>query len=187
MISEIQVCIKVLKKNGIILYPTDTIWGLGCDATNIQAIQSIEQLKERKENKNFIILATSIQMLKQIVDFIPEIAIPHLQLPEKPTTIIYPTHNKAYQHLAASDGSIAVRIIKHPFCHNLINTLQKPIVSTSANKSSAQTPLSFEEIDNIIKKHVDHVVSKRFDTNNTAIPSKIIKLGFQNTLTIIRE
>lgn len=142
-----------------ILYPTDTVWGLGCDATNQEAVKKIYQLKNREESKSLIILVDSVKMLQKHVGNIPEKALEILKISEKPTTIIYNNPKGLALNTIASDNTIAIRIPQDEFCIQLIKEFGKPIVSTSANVSGESTPKSFSEISEAILKNVDYVVN----------------------------
>ena len=166
MKEEIYKCIEVLKTGGIILYPTDTVWGIGCDATNKDAVQKVLDLKNRTNSKNFIIIVANDRMLNYHVKDVPELAWDLIDISEKPTTIIYNEGTHLAENMLASDKSIAIRMIKEGFAHQLAFNYRKPIVSTSANLSGAATPLSFDEISDKIKNNVDFITSKQFDSGN---------------------
>lgn len=151
--------INSLKSGKTILYPTDTVWGLGCDATNQEAVKKIYQLKNREESKSLIILVDSVKMLQKHVGNIPEKALEILKISEKPTTIIYNNPKGLALNTIASDNTIAIRIPQDEFCIQLIKEFGKPIVSTSANVSGESTPKSFSEISEAILKNVDYVVN----------------------------
>ena len=165
-----------LKSGNTILYPTDTVWGLGCDATNINAVSKIFQLKNREESKSLVILVASIEMLKDYITEIPQQAIAILKTTEKPTTIIYNNPNGLASNTIASDNTVAIRIPKHKFCIELITEYGKPIVSTSANISGEPTPKSFSEISQPILEGVDYVVNLELD-KITQKSSTILKLN----------
>ena len=187
MKNEINNALNCLRNGGVILYPTDTIWGLGCDATNTEAILKIHKIKKSKISKSMLILVSSINMLYSYVDIVPEIALDLIELSEKPLTIIYPDAKNISQELIANDGSIGIRVTKDLFCVELINKLKKPIVSTSANISNSTAPGYFSEIDNYIINAVDYVVNfKQNDTSNNNA-SSIIKLGLNGEIKIIRK
>lgn len=177
--------IKTLSENGLILYPTDTVWGIGCDATNTRAVQKVYELKKRQDSKALVCLVADINMLKQYVQSVPDLAIDIINSSVKPTTIIYHNPIGFADNLMASDHSIAIRIPKNEFCIELIKTFQKPIVSTSANISGEPTPKCFKEIGDHILKGVDYIVNLQHEKKN-AKPSSIIKLEKDGTVTIIR-
>ena len=146
MTNEIQKCIQVLKAGGIILYPTDTVWGIGCDATNEDAVKKVYQLKQRDDAKSLIILVANDAMLNKHVKEVPELAWDLIDISNSPTTIIYEGAQNLAKNVIAQNGSIAIRMVKDNFCHQLVYNYRKPIVSTSANISNSPTPLSFNEI-----------------------------------------
>ncbi|MCE3297245.1 MAG: threonylcarbamoyl-AMP synthase [Crocinitomicaceae bacterium] len=178
--------IETLKSGGTILYPTDTVWGLGCDATNEEACQKILQIKNRPENKSFIILVDSFLMLERYVPEFPEVCYDLADLATQPLTIIYPGAKGLAASVLAEDGSVGIRITKDPLCLALIRGLKKPIVSTSANLSGEKTPASFGEISPSIKEQVDLVVRERL-AENCSKPSQIIKIGKNSSVEIIRK
>ena len=186
MQSEINNALKILKQGGIILYPTDTIWGIGCDATNFDAIEKIYKLKQRNESKSLICLVSDLKMLNYYIQNIPKTAYDILKYANKPTTIIYDEPVRVSKNLIANDNTLAIRIVNDGFCNLLIKRLQKPIVSTSANISGQTTPKSFVKIDEQILKGVDYVVNLQHEKNE-AKPSSIIKLGNDGSVTIIRK
>jgi len=184
--TEIYNALQIIKKGGIILYPTDTVWGIGCDATNSQAIKRIFTLKKRTETKSMIALVNSDKMLYQIFDEIPENAFQIWNLSEKPTTIILDNPKNVATEIIAKNNSIGIRMVKEPFCYNLINQMKKPMVSTSANISSESTPRFFSEINTEIITGVDYVVNLYRD-KQTNSPSTILKLTLDNQISIIRK
>lgn len=186
MQTEINNALKILKQGGIILYPTDTIWGIGCDATNFDAIEKIYKLKQRNESKSLICLVSDLKMLNYYIQNIPKTAYDILKYANKPTTIIYDEPVRVSKNLIANDNTLAIRIVNDGFCNLLIKRLQKPIVSTSANISGQTTPKSFVKIDEQILKGVDYVVNLQHEKNE-AKPSSIIKLGNDGSVTIIRK
>ena len=186
MREEIQDSIEVLKSGGLILYPTDTVWGIGCDATNNEAVKKIYQLKQRQDSKSLIVLVANDAMLNKHVKNVPELAWDIIDIANKPTTIIYNEPINFAQNIIAKDNSIAIRMIKDGFAHQLVYKFRKPIVSTSANISGFSTPLTFEEIPAQIKENVDFIVNSKFDTSNKK-PSSLIKLGNNGEIEIIRK
>lgn len=188
MTKELQETIKVLKQGGTILYPTDTIWGIGCDATNAQAVEKVYQIKRRNENKSFIILLDDIAKLEQYVEKVFPIAIDLIQQYSKPLTIIYPNSKNLAKGVAAADHSIGIRVTRDPFCKALIAAFGKPIVSTSANISGQETPYSFDKVSDKVQKSVDYVVNHRKDNSSGQIhPSTIIKMEPDGTFTLVRD
>lgn len=185
--QEIAHTIATLKRGGLILYPTDTIWGIGCDATNADAIERVYALKNRPGAKALICMVSDFKMLNQYVSDIPEVAYDILKYAVKPTTIIYDKPIiRVAQNLLAEDESLAIRVSKHNFSKSLIRKFKRPIVSTSANISGHPSPQSFQEIDPAILAGVDYVVNlERNKTNGP--PSAIIKLKNDGTVQIIRD
>ena len=186
MKEEIHKCIEVLNAGGIILYPTDTVWGLGCDATNKEAVDKIYKLKQRSDSKSLIVVVANDRMLNNHVKDISELAWDIIDISKKPTTIIYENATNLASNVIANDGSIAIRMIKEGFAHQLAFNYRKPIVSTSANISNQGTPISFSEISNEIKKGVDFCVNKKYDTGNRK-SSSLIKLGVNGDVEILRK
>ncbi len=184
--SEIEKTLTVLKKGGIILYPTDTVWGIGCDATNADAIDKIYALKQREESKSMICLVSDFKMLQQYVEEIPEVAYDILKYAKKPTTIIYDRPLRIAENIIAKDNSLGIRVVRDPFCGKLIRKLKRPIISTSANISGIPSPKNFKEISNAILEGVDYVVNLPLQ-NKGAKPSSIIKIGGDSTVKIIRK
>lgn len=185
MTKEIHSAFEILKKGGIIVYPTDTVWGIGCDATNAEAVQRIYDLKERSESKSMICLVNDIKMLEHHIEQVPEAALDILKLVEKPTTIIYDKPYGIAENLISDDQTLAIRIVQDEFCQELIKKLKAPLVSTSANKSGFPTPNSFKEIHVDILKGVDYVVNLHRDKTSPN-PSSILKLSNDGLVKIIR-
>lgn len=185
MKEEINKCIEVLISGGLILYPTDTVWGIGCDATNKDAVKKVYDLKQRIDSKSLICLVANDRMLNNHVKDIPELAWDIIDIADKPTTIIYDNGRNIAANLLLDNNSIAIRMIKEGFAHQLIYNFRKPIVSTSANISGLPTPLSFSEISNKIKEGVNYTVDPKFDTGNRK-PSSLIKLGVNGDIEIVR-
>lgn len=184
--TEVQKAFEVIKNGGIILYPTDTVWGIGCDATNSGAIKKIFALKKRTESKSMIALVSGDRMLYQIFNEIPEPAFQIWDLSEKPTTIVLDKPQNIAPQLIAEDNSIGIRIVKEPFCFNLMERMKTPLVSTSANISGEPTPKSFSHISPEIVKGVDYVVNL-YQNKIMDKPSTIIKLMLDHRVTIIRK
>ncbi|WP_242132242.1 L-threonylcarbamoyladenylate synthase [Aestuariivivens marinum] len=186
MQNEIKKALDTLKKGGLILYPTDTVWGIGCDATNPEAIQKIYNLKKREDSKALICLVADDRMLQKYVKQIPNAALDIIHITDKPTTIIYDEAQHLAENLIADDGSIAIRVPDDEFCYQLTRKFNGAIVSTSANISGEPTPKSFKEISPVILKGVDYVV----DLQREKIcdkPSSIIKLSNTGIVKIIRK
>ncbi len=156
---EIKKALICLKEKGLLLYPTDTVWGIGCDATDKDTVKKIFSLKNREESKSLVILVSSLEMLQNVIDFIPEKAKRLLEEAESPTTIIYNNPKGLAENTVANDCTVAIRIPDHQFCKELIEKFGKPIVSTSANISGESTPKSFSEISQPILEGVDYVVN----------------------------
>ena len=182
---NIDQTIETLKSGGTILYPTDTIWGLGCDATDEAACQKILTLKNRPEEKSFIVLVDNFQMLERFVPEFHEVCYDLADLASDPLTIIYPSAKGLAPSVLAKDGTVGIRITKDPICLKLIRSIRKPIVSTSANISGKAIPTSFKEIDAQIISSVDAVLEERMEEKMTT-PSKIIKIGIDGSVKVIR-
>lgn len=183
--QEVHNAYEAIKNGGIILYPTDTVWGIGCDATNPEAVKKIYELKQREESKSMIVLMNSDRMLYQVFNAIPETAWQILDLAEKPTTLILDNPRNVAPNLIAPDKTLGVRLVKEPFCFKLMERMKKPLVSTSANISGMPTPTRFKEIDHHILDGVDYIVNLHHE-KIAAIPSSIIKLGNDMTVKVIR-
>lgn len=188
MDRDIDKCLKVLRGGGVILYPTDTVWGLGCDATNEKAVSNIFEIKKRAGSKSLIMLVKDDMMLNRFIPDVPSQAWELIETSEEPMTIIY---DKASPSIAknclADDGSVGVRIVKDEFCKTLIHKFGKPIISSSANISGEDAPALFDEIDAEIKNKADHVVEWGQDDYKEAKPSTIIKLSNNGVFKIIRR
>lgn len=187
MQQEINKAIDVLKKGGVILYPTDTIWGIGCDATNPAAVEKIYKIKQRAESKAMLVLINDSSELDKYVETVPDIAYELIDVAVRPLTIIYDEAIGLASNLIASDGSIGIRVTKEEFSHQLCKRFRKPIVSTSANVSGKKSPATFREIDNAILESVDYVVNYRQEDDCALKSSEIIKLSKSGTIKIIRK
>ncbi|MFL5728060.1 MAG: L-threonylcarbamoyladenylate synthase [Cytophagaceae bacterium] len=187
MQSEITKTLEYLKKDGIILYPTDTIWGVGCDAGNSNAVKKIFELKKRADHKAMIVLISEIGQLYNYVQKIPEIAWDLVDFAEKPLTVIYPQGKNVAKELLGEDGSIAIRLVRDEFCRNLINKFRKAIVSTSANFSGDPSPAIFSQINPGILSGVDYVVNWRQQESSPSTPSTIMKLELNGEIKFIRK
>lgn len=185
--TDINNALECLKKGGIILYPTDTIWGIGCDATNEDAVKRIYELKQRCDSKSMLVLVNREGMIQQYINEVPDIAWDLLDVSDKPLTIIYPDAKNLAPSLLAEDKSVGIRITTESFTYKLIERLKKPLVSTSANFSGRPSPTIFDEIDEEIKEAVDYVVNFRQDDLEQKEPSGIIKIGKSSEVTVIRE
>ncbi len=186
MKTEIENCIAVLKKGGLILYPTDTVWGIGCDATNPDAVDKVFKLKQRSDEKSLICLVHDFKMLNEYVENVPEVAYDILKYAKKPTTIIYDNPIRVAENIIAADNSLAIRVAKDGFCKKLIQRFRRPLVSTSANISGEKTPQSYAEIDPLILEGVDYVVNLQHE-KKSGKPSAIIKLKIDGSVKVIRQ
>lgn len=184
--DDVRNALQALRAGGVILYPTDTIWGLGCDATNAEAVNKIYAIKQRAENKSLIILVNSPGMLERYVDNPPEVALQLAELSETPLTVVYDRGRSLAAGVASADGSIGVRICADPFCDELITGLRKPIVSTSANISGAVAPAIFNEINEELKAMVDYVCLWKQDDRSRAKASSVIRVSGNGVIKILR-
>ncbi|MGB5500531.1 MAG: L-threonylcarbamoyladenylate synthase [Maribacter sp.] len=184
--NEINKCIAVMSEGGLILYPTDTVWGIGCDATNEVAVEKVYQLKQRADSKALICLVANDAMLERHVEHVPEVAYDILDLANKPTTIIYDKPIALAKNAIAQDNTMAIRVASDKFCQYLINKFKKPNISTSANIAGDLTPKRFGEISDVILKGVDYIVNLQHD-KKTGPASSIIKLGNDGRVKVIRE
>jgi len=185
--NDINNALEVLKSGGIILYPTDTIWGLGCDATNQEAVERIFRIKKREDSKKMLVLMENPALLDRYVDDIPEIAWDLVELSTKPITIIYPKAKNLAPGLIADDGSIGIRFTKEEFTSRLLQRFRRPLVSTSANCSGSKSPSFFDEISTEIKNQADYIVNYRQEDHTKSLPSSIIKLFSDGRIDIIRK
>jgi L-threonylcarbamoyladenylate synthase len=184
--EEIRQSLAVLKNGGTILYPTDTVWGIGCDATNPKAVEKVYAIKQRAESKSLIILLDSFDKINYYVEKVPDVAFDLVSNMETPLTIIYSGAKNMAPNVIASDGTIAIRVVNEEFCRQLILRFGKPIVSSSANIADEATPLMFSNINPEIIRNVDYVVNLKHDIFNRAKPSTIIRLLENGEFTIIR-
>lgn len=187
MHDDIKKALEVLKNGGVILYPTDTIWGIGCDATNEKAVTRIYKIKRREDSKSMLVLMENPALLDRYVDDVPEIAWDLVEISTTPLTVIYPNAKNLAPNLIAEDGSIGIRFTKESFTSQLLQRFRRPLVSTSANISGEKSPAFFAEISEEIKKQVDYIVEYRQDDSTPAQPSSIIKLGPGGRIDIIRK
>ena len=184
--TDIEEALKILQSGGLILYPTDTVWGIGCDATNAAAVAKIYALKKRSDEKSMIVLlADENEILKYVAQPYPKI-FDYIKGIHKPTTFIYEGGINLAKNMIQADGTIAIRLTIDLFCKQLIKVFGKPLVSTSANISGYPAPALFEDIDSEIKNGVDYIVQHRQDDLTAAIPSAIVKLNADGSLSIIR-
>ena len=184
--EDLDKAIQCLRSGGIILYPTDTVWGIGCDATNSEAVAKIFALKERADAKSMLVLVDSIPALDRIIPEVPDVAYDMIDLAIRPITIIYDDAKGVAPALIAEDGSLGVRVTKERFSQDICRILRRPIVSTSANISGEPTPAVFSAISQAIVNGVDYVVNYRQLDNSKAQPSQIIKLGRGGEVKVIR-
>lgn len=183
--EDLQQVLKTLNAGGLILYPTDTIWGIGCDATNAEAVDKIYRLKQRANEKAMIVLLGDIQELPLYVSNIDTGLFSYLEQVQKPTTVIYEGAKGLAQNLLASDGSVGIRITSEPFLKALIQEFKKPIVSTSANISGEPSPTNFATVSESIRSAVDYVVQYRQNDTSTSSPSAVVKWS-SNNIEILR-
>jgi L-threonylcarbamoyladenylate synthase len=186
MDEDIKKAVAALKAGGTILYPTDTIWGIGCDATNAKAVQKLMQIKSRPKKFSFIILLENSRKITDYVEEVPDILWDLLRSFDNPTTIIYPSAKKLAKNVIADDGSIAIRVVNDEFCHNLISAFGKPIVSTSANFYGEISPVMFKDISLPLKKKVDYVVKTSQRKLNKVKASTIIRLKMNGEFDVVR-
>jgi L-threonylcarbamoyladenylate synthase len=187
MHEDIIQALETLRKGGVILYPTDTVWGLGCDATNENAVQRIYSIKKRLESKSMLVLLENPALLERYIDEVPVIAWDLIEITTSPLTIIYPGARNLAKSLVAEDGSIGIRFTKEIFTTELLRRFRKPLVSTSANVSGESAPALFREISDEIISQADYVVKYRQDDQTPARPSGIIKLEVNGKIEIIRQ
>lgn len=199
MKEEMQKALEVLREGGVILYPTDTVWGIGCDATNPEAVAKVYAIKNREDSKSLVLLASDMDMICRYVREVPEMAVQLVEVNDKPMTIIYPGAvagengcMKADRRLlayntVAEDGTVGIRIPMMDFCQQLVAKLGRPIVSTSANISGEPTPKKFAEISEEIKSAVDYIVDPSLEKGSTGQSSSIIKVGLDYSIEIIRK
>lgn len=187
MKDEINKALEVLKNGGVILYPTDTVWGLGCDATNPQAVAKVNEIKGRPAEKSLIVLLDTDAKLQSYVTEVPDVAYDLIDYAEKPLTIIFSNAKNLAPNIISADGTVGIRIVKHNFCQQLVQRLRKPLVSTSANISGQPTPRFFAEISQEIKSKVDYIVDLEQDNHTPTTPSTIIKLGHGGQYQLIRK
>ena len=185
--------LEVLRNGGVILYPTDTVWGLGCDATNPEAVARIYEIKKRSDSKSLVLLASDLDMVARYIREIPDMAIQLVEVNDKPMRIIYPGALTGQEcrglahNTVAQDGSVGIRIPVVDFCRDLVHRFGRPIVSTSANISGEPTPRKFADIPQQIKDAVDFIVDPSLERNSTGSASSIIKVGLDGTIDIIRK
>ncbi len=185
--EEVAKIVPILKSGGVALFPTDTIWGLGCDAFNKEAVDQIYEIKNRPKDKPFILLIDSLDHLQQYVPNIHPKIINLIELFERPLTVVYPEPQNLPDYLLSSDGSIAIRIIKDSYCQEIIEVLKRPLISTSANLSTEPNPKSFRDISQEIIKKVDFIANHRREDTKFLDPSVIVTISGQDELIILRK
>lgn len=185
--DQIAQALAVLKSGGIILYPTDTVWGIGCDATNAEAVEKIYALKKRVDRKSLLILTDKLDNVSKYVQHVPEIAWQLLEVADKPLTLILPEARGVAENVVPEEKTIGIRVPEHAFCKKLIHKLNRPLVSTSANIAGQATPATFSEISTEVKKGVDFVVDPAMEGRPTRKASGIIQIGAGGEIKIIRD
>ncbi|ARS35928.1 L-threonylcarbamoyladenylate synthase [Pontibacter actiniarum] len=187
LVKEIQAAEEELLLGNVILYPTDTVWGIGCDAENMQAVRKIFKIKEREESKAMILLVADQEMLQRYVQQLPEGFGQLLERQERPTTYVFPNPQNLPQEVLAEDGTVAIRLTNDEFCHRLIRQVNRPIVSTSANVSGQASPKTFSDVSDTIKKRVDFVVNWRQDDDMATTPSRIVRIRPDGSQEVLRD
>jgi len=185
--QDLDQALKTLQSGGVILYPTDTVWGLGCDATNEAAAEKINQIKGRATDKSFIILLDTDSKIQSYVSEVPEVAYDLIEYAENPLTVIFSNAKNLAPNVINQDGTVGIRVVNHDFCKQLLQRFRKPIVSTSANISGQPTPQFFDEISEEVKEKVDYVVTLEQELRIPKKPSTIIKLGPTGQFSFIRK
>jgi L-threonylcarbamoyladenylate synthase len=185
--DEVANAYKIIQEGGIILYPTDTIWGIGCDATNTEAVQRIYRLKQRDEAKSMIILLDVDNKLPAYISDVPDLAYDLIEFAENPLTLVMPGAKNISPALINSDGSIGVRVVNNTFCQQLIQRMRKPLVSTSANISGKPSPQYFSQIEQEIIDGVDYVVDLDQDSREIKTPSTIMRLAPNGSFEFLRR
>lgn len=184
---EVDEAVRVLREGGIILYPTDTVWGLGCDATNAEAVDRIYRLKRSENKKSMLVLCASADMVVRYVNRAPGIAFEVMEMATSPLTLILPGAAGVAANLIPDEGTLGIRVPDHEFCRRMLRGLQRPVVSTSANISGEATPAGLQEVSREIIDGVDFVVNPRFEGKPTRKASSIIAFGEGGEVKIIRE
>lgn len=187
MKEEIIKAVEILKDGGLILYPTDTVWGIGCDATNPVAVDKIYNLKRSENKTSMIVLVDSVDKVPLYIDNAPHVAWDLIEMSDKPLTLILEGAKKVATNLIPEEGTLAVRVPNHEFCRALIRRLGRPLVSTSANISGEETPLRFTQIGEEIKDGVDMVINPDFEGNPTRKPSSLVLLKQNGEVKVVRE
>jgi L-threonylcarbamoyladenylate synthase len=185
--NDIKESLRVLREAGLILYPTDTVWGLGCDPTRPEAVEKIFRLKSREESRSLLVLVSDLAMLERYVKQVPDMAFELVSVSETPLTIVYPGGKNLAGGVCSADGSVGIRICLDPFCNELIRRFRKPLVSTSANISGQPSPSCFGEIDQRVKSAVDYIVEHRQNDRQKSKPSPVVKIEDNGTFKILRK
>ncbi len=185
--EDVNKALDTLKNGGLILYPTDTIWGIGCDATNKEAVEKVFALKGRDKSKSLIVLLHNDNQLASYVNEIPEVAYELIEYTEKPLTIVYSKAKNLAENALAEDGSIGIRIVRHPFCEQLLQRFRKPIISTSANISGASSPTCFDDISEEIISGVDYVVRYGQRDKGDGKSSTVMKIDPSGKFEFLRK
>ena len=185
--EDIRQAVEVMRRGGVILYPTDTIWGIGCDATNEEAVRRVYDIKKRDDSKALICLVDSDHRLQRYVSDVPNVAWDLIEYATRPLTIIFDKAKNLAPNLLAEDGSVGIRVTREEFSRQLCYRFQKAVVSTSANVSGEPSPACFDDISDEIKNAVDYIVQSRRKEKTKAVPSSIIKLGSDGEVAIIRK
>lgn len=179
--------VEVLQRGGIILYPTDTVWGIGCDATNAEAVARVLELKQRSEVKGLIVLVDTSARIDRYVDDVPDIAYDLIDLATSPLTVVFDRGKNLASNLLPADGSVAIRVVQHEFCRRLVERLGRPLVSTSANVAGGATPRVLAEVDERIVRGVDMVVPEQFHCPMSSRPSGVVAVQRGGVVRVIRE
>lgn len=187
MKEEIEKAVEILLKGGIILYPTDTVWGIGCDATNSGAVKRIYELKRSHDKKSMLVLLDNIDKVSLYTDKVPEAAWDIFELADKPTTLILPHAKNVAENLIPEEGTLGIRIPDHEFCKRLIHKLRRPLVSTSANISGEPAAVKLSDVSEEIRNGVNMVIDQKYEGNPTGKPSAIIMLGEDASVKVIRS
>lgn len=185
--NDIKACVAALLAGGTILYPTDTVWGIGCDALDEAAVEKVFALKRRPKEKSLVILLADARDILRYVAAPPPDVIAIVEAFDRPTTVVYDHALELANNAVNSDGSVAIRVTTDPFCRALIKRLRRPLVSTSANVSGSATPAFFADIEADIRLHADYVVAYRQNDNEPKVPSRIIRMDDEGVITVIRD
>jgi len=185
--EDLKNCLEVLSSGGVIIYPTDTIWGIGCDATNEEAVEKVYRIKKRHDSKSMLILLDNENRIPSYIQEVPEVAWELMDVSNKPITLILPGARNLAKNLISSDGTVGIRLSKEPFSQELIRRFGKPIVSTSANFSGEASPGNYDDISEELSAQADYVVNYRRDEIAESPPSSIISLGLGGEIRILRK